>query len=102
RNGESYLDPIKFTGNAFSLQGRGTMGVQGDLDLKLHVLYGRDQLHLPIFSDALREASGQFFLVRVLGTPSFPKFKLDPLPGVSAPLRALGSRRALRAERTPR
>jgi hypothetical protein len=102
RNGESYLDPIKFTGNAFSLQGRGTMGVQGDLDLRLHVLYGRDQLHLPIFSDALREASGQFFLVRVLGTPSYPKFKLEALPGVSAPLRALGSRRALRAERTPR
>ena len=74
RNGKTYLDPIQFTGDAFSLHGRGTMDVQGDLDLRLRVLYGRDRVHLRLVSDALREASGQFLVVRVRGTPSFPKF----------------------------
>lgn len=93
RDGKSSLDPIKFTGDAFSLHGRGTMDVQGDLDLRLRVLYGRDRVHLRLVSDALREASGQFFVVRVLGTPSFPKFRLEPLPEASDVLKSLGRRR---------
>jgi hypothetical protein len=80
RNGESYIDPIKFTGNALSLQGRGKLDVQGELDLKLNVLFGRDRIHFPLLSDALREASGQIFVIRVTGTPSFPRFKPGPLP----------------------
>ena len=80
RDGKSYLDPVRFTGDAFSLHGRGTMDVQGDLDLRLSVLYGRDRIHVRGLSDLLREASGQFLVVGVKGTPSFPKFKLEALP----------------------
>lgn len=96
QNGKSYLDPIRFTGNAFSLLGRGTMDVQGDLDLRLGVLYGRDRMRMRLLSDALREASGQFLVVHVLGTPSFPKFRLEPLPGPTEILKAIGQRRAER------
>jgi hypothetical protein len=93
RDGTTYLDPIRFTGDAFSLHGRGTMDVQGDLDLGLRVLYGRDRVHLRLLSDAMREASGQFLVVRVLGTPSFPKFRLVPLPEASEFFKSLGQRR---------
>jgi hypothetical protein len=83
QNGKTYFDPIRFTGNAFSLHGRGTMDVQGALDMRLSVVYGRDRMHVKLFSDALREASGQFLVVRITGTPSYPKFKLEPLPELS-------------------
>ena len=79
-NGKTLVDPIRFTGDVFSLHGRGTLDVQGDLDLRLHVLLGRDRFHLLLVSDALREASGQFFLVRVRGTPAFPKPDPRTLP----------------------
>ena len=83
QNGESLLDPIKLTGNAFSLLGRGKLDVQGDLDLRLKVILGRDRIRVPIVSDVLREASGQIFAIRVRGTPAYPKFTLEPLPTLS-------------------
>jgi hypothetical protein len=79
-HGLSTLDPIKFTGNTFSLQGRGTLDPQADLDLRLRVLLGRDRFPIPILSDLIREAGGQFLIVHVTGTPSYPDFKLEPLP----------------------
>jgi hypothetical protein len=102
RNGKTYLEPIQFTGDAFSLHGRGTMDVQGELDLRLRVLYGRDRMHLRLVSDALREASGQFLVVSVRGTPSFPKFRLEPLPEVSDVLKSIGQRRGDRDRPPPR
>jgi hypothetical protein len=74
------LDPIKFTGNAFSLQGRGTLDPQANLDLRLRVLLGRDRWHVPLFSDVTREASAQLLIVHVKGTPAYPDFKLEALP----------------------
>jgi hypothetical protein len=90
RDGKSSLDSIRFTGDAFSLHGFGTMDVQGDLDMRLRVLYGRDKLHFRYVSDALREASGKFLVVRVQGTPSYPKFKLEPLPEAGDAIKSLG------------
>jgi hypothetical protein len=103
-NGRTLIDPIRFTGDAFSLQGRGTLDVQGDLDLRLRVLLGRDRFHLFLLSDALREASGQFFLVRVQGTPAFPKFGFEPLPLATDTFNSIGTsisnrRAAQRGER---
>jgi hypothetical protein len=89
RDGTSYLEPIRFTGDAFSLQGRGTMDVQGDLDLGLRVLYGRGRT-LPLLSDALREASGLVLVVQVTGTPAYPRFKLVAIPDASKLFRSLG------------
>jgi hypothetical protein len=99
QNGESVFDPIRLTGDAFSLLGRGTMGIQGDLDLRLKPLYGRDRLHLPIVSDAMREAGGQLFVIRVQGPVAFPRSRLEPLPRVSDGFRSLGNRRAERVGR---
>jgi hypothetical protein len=93
-HGTAILDPIKFTGSAFSLQGKGRRDPLGSLDLRLKVLYGRDRFHLPVVSDLMREASAQFLIVHVLGTPQNPKFKLEALPQVQR----LGGRRGERGQ----
>ena len=90
QKGVTHFNPIQLTGNAFSLRGAGTLDSQGAIDLKLHVLYGRDKFHVPLVSDALREASGQIFLIRVQGTPAYPKFGWLPLQPVSNAFRSLG------------
>jgi hypothetical protein len=79
-HGLSTLDPIKFTGNTFSLQGRGTLDPQGNLDLRLPVLLGRDRFHIRGLSDAVREAGGQILSVRVTGTLTDLNYGLDMLP----------------------
>lgn len=81
-HGTAHLDPIKLTGNAFSLQGEGTRDPLGNLDIRLNVLYGRDRFHLGVVSDLMREASGQIFKVHVTGTSANPNFKLQALPQV--------------------
>ena len=74
------LDPIKFTGNAISLQGRGTLDPQSNVDLRLEPLLGRDRFHLPIVSDLSLAASAPLLRVRVTGTLSHPDFSVEPLP----------------------
>ncbi len=99
QNGASVLDPIRLTGDAFSLRGKGNMDVQGDLDLRLSPVYGRDRIHLPFLSDAMREASGQLFVIRIQGPFAFPRFRLEALPYTSDAFRSLGSRRLRRDDR---
>ena len=95
-NGLTTFDPIKFTGNAFSLLGQGTMNPQGSLDLQLNVLWGRDQLHIPLLSDFTREASTPILIVKVEGTPSYPQFDVKALPLLNKLLQALSRGRAER------
>jgi AsmA-like C-terminal region len=97
--GHTTFDPIKFTGNAFSLQGRGTMNPQGNLDLRLSVLWGRDRLHIPLVSDFTREASTPLVIAHVVGTPSNPQFDIKPLPLLDEFFKALGRGRAERRSR---
>ena len=78
-HGQSKLDPIKFNGNAFSLEGDGTLDPQGVLDVRLKVLFG---LHIPIISEIARESSSQIFMVRVKGTPAAPDYRVQPLPNL--------------------
>jgi AsmA-like C-terminal region len=95
-HGSTVFDSIKFTGNAFSLKGQGTMDPQCNLDLKLDVLWGRDRFHVPLLSEVAREASTSLFVVRVQGTPSAPQVDPEPLPPFSDLLRALKKNRARR------
>ncbi|WP_435008855.1 AsmA-like C-terminal region-containing protein [Tundrisphaera lichenicola] len=96
KNGETTLDPLRFSGNAFSLDGKGTLDVRGELDLKLRILAGRDNLHLPILSDFSREFSGQFLVVRVQGPASAPTFKPQAIPLTSELFRRREERPARR------
>jgi hypothetical protein len=98
-NGKTLFDEIKFTGDALSFRGRGTLDVLGDLDLRLNVVLGRDRFHLLLVSDAIREATGQLLLVRVRGTPAFPKPSLEYFPLATDAFSIIGTRRVQR--RTP-
>jgi AsmA-like C-terminal region len=89
-HGQTTFDPIKFTGNAFSLQGHGIMNPQGNLDLRLNVLWGRDRLHIPLVSDFAREASTPILIAHVQGTPSYPQFDIEALPLFNELMKALG------------
>jgi hypothetical protein len=80
-NGETTLDPVRLVGNTFSLDGKGTLDVRGEIDLKLRILPGRDSLHVPLISGLTRELSGQIAVVHVLGPAGSPAFKLEPIPG---------------------
>jgi hypothetical protein len=93
-NGMTTFDPIKFTGNAFSLMGRGTLDPQGYMDLRLNLLWGRDRFHIPLVSDFARRASSQFFIAHVRGTPSNFKTVVEPLPPVGDALRAINRSRS--------
>jgi hypothetical protein len=104
-DGQATLDPVRFTGDAFSLAGRGTVKLQGDreLDLRFSPLYGRDGTRVPILSTAVREASDRVLDVRVTGPLADPVIRPEPLPGVigraSQAVRDLSERRE---DRRPR
>ncbi len=89
-NGTTRFDTIKFQGDAFSLDGDGTMSSRGDLNIHLNVVYGRDRMKIPVLTDAIKEATGQFIQVRVTGKPSYPDFRLDVLPSTIEALRTIG------------
>jgi hypothetical protein len=93
-SGMTRLNPIRFTGNAFSLLGAGTLDTQGSMDLRLNVLWGRDRFHIPLVSDLARRASSPLFLVHIWGTPSNLQRELVSLPPVSEALKAFGRSRA--------
>ncbi len=80
QNGEATLDPIKLTGNAFSLEGRGKLHVRGDLDLRLTVHLGRGRLDVPILTNVVSGLGSQLVTIRIQGTPAYPQAKLEPLP----------------------
>jgi hypothetical protein len=100
QNGEAILDPIKLTGDAFSLNGSGTAKLQGEreLDLRFSPAYGRDERNVPILSTAMREASGRMFDLRVTGPLANPTIRPEPLPDVLT--RASQAMRRLAPERT--
>jgi hypothetical protein len=92
-NGRTTFDPIRFTGNAFSLLGRGTLDPQGYLDLRLNFLWGRDRFHIPLVSELTRRASTPFLIAHVKGTPSNLQFDSVLLPPVGDALRAIKGNR---------
>jgi hypothetical protein len=94
--GKSTFDPIRFTGNAFSLLGLGTLDPQGNLDLRLNVLWGRDRFHIPLLSEFTRIASTPFLIVHVQGTLANPQFELRPFSQFGDVLRASSRNRAER------
>ncbi len=102
QDGRADLAPVKFTGDAFSLQGTGWLHLQGDrmLDLRLSPLWGRNEHPLPIISDLTRELNDQVFDVHVSGPINAPKAHVQALPSVlprvTEGVRDLGQRRAER------
>jgi hypothetical protein len=108
QDGLGTLNPIKFIGDAFSLQGSGTIDPLGTLDLTLSaVLYGRtDGRRVPILTDAknmVREATSRVLAVHVHGPATIPKFDAEVLPGpterAAELFQRIGDRRSGKDER---
>ncbi len=95
-NGETTLDPVRLVGNAFTLDGKGKLDVQGEIDLKLRPVPGRDSVHVPLLSVFTREVSGQILVVRVQGPIASPSFKLEPIPGPDEVGKALKRKQDIR------
>ncbi|MGE3819206.1 MAG: AsmA-like C-terminal region-containing protein, partial [Isosphaeraceae bacterium] len=93
QNGQTTFEEILLKGDAFSLHGGGKMDVQGDLDVRLRPLAGRDRFHIRGLSELIREASGQLMVIAVRGTPSYPKITFEPLPEIADGIKSLGRRR---------
>jgi hypothetical protein len=103
QNGIATFDPIKFTGDAFSLQGSGTLDLVGNQEIDLHLspLYGSDAIHVPLLSDAMREASGKVFDIHVSGPAYAPTIRPEPLPAVLPRVGEAFRRNAERKGRAP-
>lgn len=97
-NGMATLDPIKFTSDRISLQGSGTIGHLGALDLRFTPLPGRDErLWFQGIADAIRAVEGQFVVIKVGGTASQHKVTPEFLPtvarGAGRMMKKMGERR---------
>ncbi len=80
-NGETTLDPVRLVGNALTLNGKGTLDVRGEIDLKLSILPLRDSLKIPLISDLTRGVSRQILTVHVHGPVGAPSVKPEFAPG---------------------
>jgi hypothetical protein len=109
-DGRATFDSITLTGDAFSLDGSGTLELQGsrELDLRLSPSLGRDERRVPLLSEAVREARSRVVDVHITGPSSSPTIRPEPLPGVwtraGEAIKKVGERRETRkqAEAGPR
>lgn len=82
KDGSFHLEPIKVTGNTISLYGSGTIDPQGEVEMTLKPVYGRDErLHIPGISEMTREASAQVFIITAKGPIGSPRIGWNVLPG---------------------
>ncbi len=100
-DGRANFDRISFIGDAFTLTGAGTVQLQGDrlLDLHLSPRYGRDERRLPLIGDAMREASTRMFDLHVTGPMATPTILPVPLDVLTRASDAFRGRRTERATR---
>jgi hypothetical protein len=84
-----YLNPIKFSGDAISLEGKGEMDFQSNIQLSFRAMLGRPEERIPVLSNLLGGASEQILLIRVKGTLRDPVVTKDPFPGVNHALQQL-------------
>jgi hypothetical protein len=84
-----YLDRVNFNGDAISLRGNGWMDLQRHINLNFYSLVGRDNLRVPLISDALGLASQQILLIHVGGTLDEPELKREAFPGLNDTLQQI-------------
>ena len=88
--GEHLLfDNIRFIGDAVSLKGQGSMGLDKQINLTFHTIVGRDRFNVPVLRSVLGEASQQIMQIKVDGTLDDPQIVGEPFPAVSQAIQQL-------------
>ena len=77
-----YFDPITFTGDAISLEGKGEMDFQTILHLQFHARLGRNESKVPLIKDFLGGASEQIMTIHVDGPLQDPVTRKVAFPGL--------------------
>jgi hypothetical protein len=75
-----YLDRIRFSGDAISLEGNGWLDFDKKINLSFYTLVGRSELRIPIVSSLLAEASRNLLKIQVVGTLDKPRVSGSAFP----------------------
>lgn len=86
-----YFDPINFSGDAISLEGKGEMDFQTAIRLRFRAQLGRNELQLPVLREVLGGASEQIMIIHVEGTLEDPITRREPFPVVQQALQGFRS-----------
>ena len=91
-----FLDPLIFDGNAFNLQGSGTMRLDDrTVELMMGARLGNRRSQIPIISPVLGGVADQFVQLSVQGPLSEPTFSRIVVPGVRRAIREIQGDEAL-------
>jgi hypothetical protein len=89
------IDKFQYTGPTLNISGEGSIGPHEKLRLTLVAIGSKSEGGgIPVVSDVLgwfwTAVESQLFRVRVRGTLDNPEYNLQPLSGITAPLRDIG------------
>ncbi len=94
-----YLDKIDFSGDAISLKGKGSIGLDRYIEgMEFYTLVGPDALRPPIIGSVLGQASKQLLVIRVAGSLDDPQTSKDAFPALKETVQRLFPEMATRRE----
>ncbi|MFV1964278.1 MAG: hypothetical protein ACC628_02555 [Pirellulaceae bacterium] len=84
-----YFDRIDFDGDAISLDGRGEMNLQRQINLTFGTAIGRDDLYNSLLRPMLKEAGRRLVLLHVTGTLDQPHVRRELVPELNQTIQQL-------------
>ena len=78
-----YFDRIDFDGDAISLDGRGEMSLDRQIQLTFGTTVGRDDYYTTLIRPLLKEAGRRLLVLHVSGTLDVPEVRKELVPELS-------------------
>jgi len=85
-----YFDKINFSGDAFSLVGKGEMDFKSQVKLVFYSVMGRNEKNIPVVSPLLHATGRQMLLISMKGPIQNPEITQKPLPGLNMAIQQMG------------
>ena len=86
--GRAVFTQVKLLGDAFSMQGKGDMKLDGsDVNMEFNVGWARMAQALPFLSNVETAVSGKLFKIRLKGPLANVTYTKVPLPPITDPLK---------------
>lgn len=85
-----YFDKIVFSGDAFSLIGKGEMDFKSQVKLVFYTVMGRNERNIPVVSPILHATGRQMLLITMKGPIQNPEISQKPLPGLNMAIQQMG------------